>query len=45
MLPDIPDPENLEEQFKQLRYFEDGLFKANTFAAAVRSLPFPAHVS
>nr|XP_019007744.1 uncharacterized protein I206_07378 [Kwoniella pini CBS 10737]OCF46525.1 hypothetical protein I206_07378 [Kwoniella pini CBS 10737] len=35
-LPHIPDPKNLEDLFKQLRYFEDRCFDENTFVAAYR---------
>ncbi|WWD07144.1 hypothetical protein V865_005241 [Kwoniella europaea PYCC6329] len=35
-LPHIPDPKDLEDQFKQLRYFEDKCFEGNTFVAAFR---------
>ena len=34
-LPDVPDPKNLEEQFRQLRYFENGLFQRDCFAPPV----------
>ncbi|WRT70899.1 uncharacterized protein IL334_007898 [Kwoniella shivajii] len=35
-LPHVPDPKDLEDQFKQLRYMEDKCFANNTFAAAFR---------
>nr|XP_018259566.1 uncharacterized protein I303_07634 [Kwoniella dejecticola CBS 10117]OBR81724.1 hypothetical protein I303_07634 [Kwoniella dejecticola CBS 10117] len=35
-LPHIQDPENMQDQFKQLRYFEDRCFEENTFVAAYR---------
>lgn len=34
-LPDCPNPKNLEEQFKQLRYMEDSLFRENCFVPPV----------
>ncbi|GFZ51325.1 LOW QUALITY PROTEIN: hypothetical protein JCM24511_09085 [Saitozyma sp. JCM 24511] len=33
-LPPVPDPKDVDEQFHQLKYFEEGFFEANCFAAA-----------
>jgi hypothetical protein len=38
-LPPVPDPEDVDEHFHQLKYFEEGFFEANCFAAAVRGVP------
>lgn len=38
-LPQIPDPKDVEEQFRQLKYIENGLFERYCFAPAVRD-PF-----
>ncbi|WWC92518.1 uncharacterized protein L201_007477 [Kwoniella dendrophila CBS 6074] len=35
-LPHVPDPKDLADQFKQLRYFEDRFFEENIFVAAYR---------
>jgi hypothetical protein len=35
----VPDPEDVDEHFHQLKYFEEGFFEANCFAAAVRCDP------
>lgn len=32
-IPDIPAPTSPEDQYRQLRYLEDGLFAKNVFAA------------
>lgn len=34
-LPDVPQPKDLDETFKQLNYFMDGMFKHNAFAPPV----------
>lgn len=34
-LPDVPQPNDLDETFKQLNYFMDGMFKHNAFAPPV----------
>ena len=37
-LPAMPDPEDLEEQFRQLIYFEDKMFEQHCFVPPVRRL-------